>query len=48
MIKYFYVKFLNLMKKNIFNGNYSLIINKDNIEINVYKRKKLENYFFVT
>ena len=35
-------------EKNIFNGNYSLIINKDNIEINVYKRIKLENYFFVT
>ncbi len=35
-------------EKIIFNVNYSLIIDKDNIEIDVYKIKKWENYFFAT
>ena len=34
--------------KRFFEENYSLIINKNNIEINVHKEKKLKKIFFVT
>ena len=32
--------------KDFLKENYSLIINKNNIEINVHKEKKWENNFF--
>ena len=34
--------------KDFFEENYSLIINKNNIEINVHKEKKLKKIFIVT